>query len=183
MDWNKPAPTVTMTNGSISSQNNVHPGRPNGDKEGTHSEARVLSIREVLAVCGLPIDMLDVFCEEVSPDVKYKYSRDGWGYKYHPSFIRKVLGEMFLPKMALNIMKSLPLIQDGPIAQRSEQGTHNPLVAGSNPAGPTNFDDLTIKDIRIKLEEYELKILDLENKLSKYEMPDPEFIAFWESDD
>ena len=26
----------------------------------------------------------------------------------------------------------------GPIAQRLEQGTHNPLVAGSNPAGPTN---------------------------------------------
>ena len=24
----------------------------------------------------------------------------------------------------------------GPIAQRLEQGTHNPLVAGSNPAGP-----------------------------------------------
>ena len=26
---------------------------------------------------------------------------------------------------------------DGPLAQRLEQGTHNPLVAGSNPAGPT----------------------------------------------
>ena len=26
----------------------------------------------------------------------------------------------------------------GPVAQRSEQGTHNPLVAGSNPAGSTN---------------------------------------------
>ena len=24
----------------------------------------------------------------------------------------------------------------GPLAQRLEQGTHNPLVAGSNPAGP-----------------------------------------------
>src|SRR5690606_19810565 len=27
---------------------------------------------------------------------------------------------------------------DGPIAQWSEQGTHNPLVPGSNPGGPTN---------------------------------------------
>ena len=26
----------------------------------------------------------------------------------------------------------------GPVAQRLEQGTHNPLVAGSNPAGSTN---------------------------------------------
>jgi hypothetical protein len=25
----------------------------------------------------------------------------------------------------------------GPIAQRLEQGTHNPLVPGSNPGGPT----------------------------------------------
>ena len=25
----------------------------------------------------------------------------------------------------------------GPVAQRLEQWTHNPLVAGSNPAGPT----------------------------------------------
>ena len=25
----------------------------------------------------------------------------------------------------------------GPVAQRLEQGTHNPLVVGSNPTGPT----------------------------------------------
>src|SRR5882724_3621741 len=27
----------------------------------------------------------------------------------------------------------------GPVAQRLEQGTHNPLVRGSNPCGPTKF--------------------------------------------
>ena len=27
--------------------------------------------------------------------------------------------------------------RNGPIAQRLEQGTHNPLVPGSNPGGPT----------------------------------------------
>ena len=27
----------------------------------------------------------------------------------------------------------------GSIAQRLEQGTHNPLVPGSNPGGPTRF--------------------------------------------
>ena len=27
----------------------------------------------------------------------------------------------------------------GSIAQRLEQGTHNPLVPGSNPGGPTDF--------------------------------------------
>ena len=28
---------------------------------------------------------------------------------------------------------------EGPVAQRLEQGTHNPLVGGSNPSGPTTF--------------------------------------------
>ena len=27
----------------------------------------------------------------------------------------------------------------GPVAQRLEQGTHNPLVGGSNPSGPTKY--------------------------------------------
>ena len=30
------------------------------------------------------------------------------------------------------------LTSEGPVAQRLEQGTHNPLVRGSNPCGPTN---------------------------------------------
>jgi hypothetical protein len=32
---------------------------------------------------------------------------------------------------------------EGPVAQRLEQGTHNPLVGGSNPSGPTKIDDPT----------------------------------------
>ena len=31
----------------------------------------------------------------------------------------------------------------GPVAQRLEQGTHNPLVGGSNPSGPI-FDFLQV---------------------------------------
>ena len=30
-------------------------------------------------------------------------------------------------------------ILTGPVAQRLEQGTHNPLVVGSNPTGPTTL--------------------------------------------
>lgn len=52
IEWDKPAPTVTMANGSISSQNNVHPGRKL--KDGSYSDARVLTILEVLRVMGLP---------------------------------------------------------------------------------------------------------------------------------
>tara|TARA_R110000824_G_scaffold54248_9_gene149737 strand:- start:3476 stop:4588 length:1113 start_codon:yes stop_codon:yes gene_type:complete len=97
MDWDSPAPTVTMTNGSISSQNNVHPGRKYVD--GTYSDARVLTIRELLAICGLPTNCLDKFAK--------KDDNGSYEYDYSPNFIRKVIGEMFLPQMALSIVKPL----------------------------------------------------------------------------
>tara|TARA_Y100001938_G_C8091278_1_gene435239 strand:- start:658 stop:2250 length:1593 start_codon:yes stop_codon:yes gene_type:complete len=106
MNWDKPAPTVTMTNGSISSQNNVHPGRDNGD--GTYSNARVLSIRETLAICGLPPDLLDKFSHSSIDAQKNQKVIGNFAYDYSPTFIRKVLGELFLPKMALAILQTLP---------------------------------------------------------------------------
>lgn len=50
MEWDKPAPTITMANGSVSSQNNVHPGRKNID--GTYSDARVLTLKEIFILTG-----------------------------------------------------------------------------------------------------------------------------------
>lgn len=88
MFWDEPAPTVTMTNGSISSQNNVHPKDP-----------RVLTIRELLLVCGLPENYLDKF-SHLQADGTFKYD-------FSPNFIRKVIGEIFLPKMSLSIIKSI----------------------------------------------------------------------------
>lgn len=88
MFWDKPAPTVTMTNGSISSQNNVHPSDP-----------RVLSIRELLLVCGLPENCLDKFSNKL-PDNTFSYD-------YSPNFIRKVIGEIFLPNMCLEILRTI----------------------------------------------------------------------------
>ncbi len=55
MSWDKPAPTVTMRNDIISSQENVHPGRLLDD--GTYSDARVLSLRELLIVSSMPADV------------------------------------------------------------------------------------------------------------------------------
>lgn len=55
MSWDRPAPTVTMRNEAISSQENVHPGRKLSD--GTWSDARVLTLRELLIVSSLPADM------------------------------------------------------------------------------------------------------------------------------
>ena len=53
MDWDKPAPTVTTYNHTISSFHNVHPGKldPN---TGLYSDARVLTIFELMRVTTLP---------------------------------------------------------------------------------------------------------------------------------
>ena len=52
MKWDAPAPAVTMRSDAISSQENVHPGRKLED--GTYSDARVLTLRELFIVSSLP---------------------------------------------------------------------------------------------------------------------------------
>lgn len=55
MLWDAPSPTVTMRNEIMSSQDKVHPGRELGN--GLWSDARVLTLRELLIVMSLPPDM------------------------------------------------------------------------------------------------------------------------------
>ena len=86
MDWDKPAPTITMGNGSISSQNNVHPGRLLED--GTYSDARVLTLKELFILTGLPDDW-------TPPDVS-------------DNLIRQVIGECLLPKLVNSLLTTLP---------------------------------------------------------------------------
>lgn len=50
--WDEPAPTITMRNDAISSQLNVHPGKKL--KDGTYSDARVLSPLELMLLSSLP---------------------------------------------------------------------------------------------------------------------------------
>lgn len=52
--WDAPAPTITMRNDAISSQLNVHPGRPLGN--GLYSDARVLTPLELMLLSSLPAD-------------------------------------------------------------------------------------------------------------------------------
>lgn len=87
IDWDKPAPTVTMCNGSISSQNNVHPGRKL--KDGTFSDARVLSILEIMRITGLPDD----------------WNIPKWASE---NFIRQVIGEGIPPKFAARLFDKMP---------------------------------------------------------------------------
>ncbi len=51
------------------------------------------------------------------------------------SFLGLQIFHLILP----NQYKITTLCYVGPVAQRLEQRTHNPLVLGSNPSGPTNI--------------------------------------------
>ncbi len=90
-EWDKPAFTITMYNRTIGSQNNVHPGRLIGkDNDGydLYSDARVLSIYELMIVSSLPKD----------------WPIPNWASDH---FIRSVIGEGVPPLLTKCIMKKL----------------------------------------------------------------------------
>lgn len=86
MEWDKPAPTITMANGVISSQCNVHPGRLKPD--GTYSDARVLTVYEVMKL--FTID-------------------DNWNIPEwaNDNFIRQVIGEGVPPLLIEKIVNPI----------------------------------------------------------------------------
>ena len=86
MSWEAPAPARTMNNGNIGSHNNVHPGRLLPD--GTYSDARVLTLRELFIVSSLPAE--------------WKIPND-----CTDNFIRQVIGEAIPPKLSYNIVKEI----------------------------------------------------------------------------
>lgn len=89
MRWDLPSPARAMNNGNMGGHNNVHPGRKLRD--GTYSDARVLTLRELFIVSTLPAD-IDL------PD---------WA---SDNLIRQVIGEgvppLFLKKILCGINKS-----------------------------------------------------------------------------
>lgn len=87
MEWDKPAPTITMANGSVSSQNNVHPGTLKED--GTYSDARVLTLKEIFILTGLP--------QEWRPPE--------WASE---NLIRQVIGEGVPPRLIDRLLRTLP---------------------------------------------------------------------------
>lgn len=86
MEWDKPAPTITMGNGSISSQCNVHPGRLKND--GTYTDARVLTVYEVMKLFTI---------------------QDDWNIPIwaNENFIRQVIGEGIPPLLIKKIVKNI----------------------------------------------------------------------------
>lgn len=86
MDWDQPCPARTTFSGSMSSHNNVHPGRLLPD--GTYSDARVLTLLETFIVSSIPED---IDFPEGSTD----------------TFIRTVIGESIPPKLMMKVIEKI----------------------------------------------------------------------------
>ena len=86
MVWDQPCPTRTTFSGSMSSHNNVHPGRLLPD--GTYSDARVLTLLETFIVSSIP---KDIDFPEDSSD----------------TFIRTVIGESIPPKLMMKVIEKI----------------------------------------------------------------------------
>ncbi|MDQ0195736.1 DNA cytosine methyltransferase [Paenibacillus wynnii] len=89
MNWDKPSRTITMFNGFLSTLATAHPGREfQFDGFTLFSDARVLSIYELLTVMSIP----------------ETWSIPEWA---DDSFLRSVIGEGIPSKMARDIMLNL----------------------------------------------------------------------------
>ena len=82
MVWDQPCPARTTYSGSLSSHNNVHPGRLLPD--GTYSDSRVLTLLETFIVSSIPEDI--------------DFPNDATD-----NFIRTIIGEAIPPKL-LNVI-------------------------------------------------------------------------------
>ena len=84
--WDEPSPTITIRNDAISSQRNVHPGRLL--KNGTYSDARVLSLYELFLLTSLP----KTWCPPTdTPEI----------------LLRQVIGEAIPPLMIKKIVEGI----------------------------------------------------------------------------
>ncbi|WHH59844.1 DNA cytosine methyltransferase [Petroclostridium sp. X23] len=90
LKWDMPCRTITQNNGVISSLACVHPGKPYKDDNGEviYSDARVLTIYELLIVMSLPLN----------------WPIPEWAKE---TFIRKVIGEGIPSRLVREIMKAL----------------------------------------------------------------------------
>lgn len=86
MRWNEPCPARAMQSGNIGGHNNVHPGQLLSD--GTYSDPRVLTLRELFIVSSLPPDLdLPEWCTD--------------------SFIRQIIGEAIPPRLSESIIRGV----------------------------------------------------------------------------
>lgn len=84
--WDEPAPTITIRNDCIASQRNVHPGRLL--KNGTYSDARVLTPLELMILDSLPRNW------NIPDETPELLIRQVIGESIPPLMIKKIVGEI-----------------------------------------------------------------------------------------
>lgn len=87
MRWDEPAPARTTNNHLMSGHNNVHPGRTLPD--GTQSDARVLTLRELIIVSSLPLNW------NLPEDFKESEVRELIGEAVPPLLTKKIAKQIF----------------------------------------------------------------------------------------
>lgn len=87
INWDFPAPTITMRNDAISSQTNVHPGNKLND--GSFSDARVLTPLELMILTSLPQNW------NVPENCSETLIRQCIGECVPPLLIKKICEEIF----------------------------------------------------------------------------------------
>lgn len=89
IEWDKPSPTITMSSGSISSQNNVHPGNAFiKDGETLYDNARALTVYEIILLTGLDNNWNPPTTNE--------------------KLVRDVIGEAVPPKLVYHLVSNIP---------------------------------------------------------------------------
>jgi len=86
MVWEQPCPTRTTFSGSMSSHNNVHPGKLMPD--GTYSDARVLTLLETFIVSSVPENI--------------DFPKDS-----SDTFLRTIIGESIPPKLMMKVIEKI----------------------------------------------------------------------------
>lgn len=102
--WDKPSNTIDGGNGSPTNNRTLHPGRLK--KDGTYSDARVLTLLEVFLVNGLP----------QSYEVPEEFKDD-------ENFIRKMMGEAYLPRLMERTCLEIPVPDDAWIEEDEEKNS------------------------------------------------------------
>ena len=117
LKWDMPCRTITQNNGVISSLACVHPGRKYVDINGEelYSDARVLTIYELLIVMSLPLN----------------WPIPEWA---NETFIRRVIGEGIPSKLVKEIMQELlrPVSYTHLCSSGSRKYLLNPFVFNQN---------------------------------------------------
>lgn len=113
--WDAPAPTITMRNEIVSSQENGHPGRRRPD--GTWSDARVLTLREILILSSLPPDL------DIPPNLSESAFRQLIGEGVPPRLMQRIVEGVSKKHPGVN---ALSLFSGGGIAETyfEEAGIH-----------------------------------------------------------